>query len=156
MERCAGLSCVRDACGGAGRFVGGLGVELVFSFLLTPIMALSQTAAIAAFFTGRSLGWPAQTRGEHRMTLADAARRFGPHGIVGIGLAALLGQISLFAAVAALPVYGGLLVAIPLAIVTSGPGLGRWMARNRVLAIPEDIAPPDEIVALDLPALRDR
>lgn len=139
--------------GGAGPFLSGFVVELVFSFLLTPILHLSRTVAIAFLIAGRTMPWGPQARAEHRVPWSDAIGRFGLHTVFGILIFALLWQIDLMVAILSLPVYGGLLVAVPLTVVTSSPDLGCWMARRAVLAIPEDRYPPAEVLRLDLPAL---
>jgi membrane glycosyltransferase len=54
----------------------------------------------------------------------------------------------------ALVFFGGLLLAIPLAVLTSQPSLGRWMMANRLLSLPEEINPPEVLLALDLKALK--
>lgn len=139
--------------GGAGPFLSGFMVELVFSFLLTPILHLSRTVAIGFLLAGRTMPWGPQARSEHRVPWGDAMARFGLHTIVGLMIFVLLWQVAPMVAILSLPVYGGLLVAVPLTVVTSSPDLGRWMARRAVLAIPEDRYPPADVLRLDLPAL---
>lgn len=139
--------------GGAGAFLAGFVVELVFSFLLTPILHLSRTVAMGFLLAGRTMPWGPQARAEHRVPWSEAVGRFGLHTLFGLVLLALLWQADPMVAVLALPVYGGLLVAVPLTVVTSSPDLGRWMARRAVLAIPEDRYPPAEVLRLGLPAL---
>jgi membrane glycosyltransferase len=142
----------RRLWGGTGPFLTGFCLELVFSFLLTPIMHVSETAAMLVLLTGSTMPWNAQNRSEHAISWSAAARLFGPHTLLGVVIFALLWWVTPLAALLSLPVYGGLLVAIPLAVVTSSPDLGRWMARRHALAIPEDRFPPAEILALNLPA----
>ncbi len=144
----------RAGWGGGGRFLASFAAELLFSFLLTPIMQLSQTAAIIMLCFGRTIGWQAQSRSEHAIFWGVAGRRFWAHTLAGCAAGWALWSISLPTALWSLPVYGGLLAAIPLAVVTSSPELGAWMAKSRVLAIPEDLFPPQEIRALNLPALQ--
>jgi len=144
----------RIAWGGTGRFIASFVAEIIFSLILTPIMQVSETAAIVALCFGRTIGWHAQTRSEHAVPLGAAVRVFWPHTILGIAIAAALTSISPATALWSLPVYGGLILAIPLTIVTSMPKLGRAMAAANALAIPEDLNPPAEILALNLPALR--
>ncbi len=139
--------------GGPLRFLTGFVMELLFSIILTPIMQLSETAAIVMLCFGQTIGWQAQNRSEHAIPWWEAFVRFWPHTVVGLVVGYALSTISPMAAVWSLPVYGGLLLAIPLSVVTSSPKLGAWMAGAKALAIPEDIDPPDEIKPLQLPAL---
>jgi membrane glycosyltransferase len=46
------------------------------------------------------------------------------------------------------PLLAGPVLAVPLAMLTASPALGRFMARHRLCASPEEIAPPPEIRAL--------
>jgi membrane glycosyltransferase len=47
-----------------------------------------------------------------------------------------------------LPLTAGYLLAIPFAVVTASPGLGRIMRHTGHAGIPEDFSPPPEISAL--------
>jgi membrane glycosyltransferase len=49
--------------------------------------------------------------------------------------------------------FGGLLFAIPLAVFTSQPWLGRFMIRCQLLSLPEEITLPAELLPLQLSAL---
>ena len=65
--------------------------------------------------------------------------------------AALLATAPGLAAFAS-PLLIGLVLAAPLASLTADPRLGRWLARHRICAIPEELAPPPEVAAvIDLP-----
>ena len=53
----------------------------------------------------------------------------------------------------ALFIAGGLVVAIPFAVVTAAPGLGRALVRVGFCRLLEETAPPPELAALALPAI---
>jgi membrane glycosyltransferase len=53
----------------------------------------------------------------------------------------------------ALFIAGGLLVSIPLAVATSSPLMGRFLARVGLCRLPEETMPPAEMRALALPAV---
>ena len=53
----------------------------------------------------------------------------------------------------AAPVYAGLLLAVPFAMLTSSPAFGRLMIRIGLCRIPEEIAVPAEIAPMGLPAV---
>ena len=44
-----------------------------------------------------------------------------------------------------LPLTAGYLVAIPFAVLTASPSLGRWFKKVGLAGIPEDFDPPPEI-----------
>jgi membrane glycosyltransferase len=53
----------------------------------------------------------------------------------------------------ALFIAAGPALAIPLAVVTSWPGVGRMMMRAGIGALPEENAPPASLRKLALPAI---
>ncbi|MFK8250437.1 glucans biosynthesis glucosyltransferase MdoH [Ancylobacter terrae] len=128
--------------GGAGRFVAGFCAETVFALLVTPIAAMSHTLTIAGLLLRRGVGWGAQARDTHRVGWGEAARRFWPHTLAGGIAASGLAGLSPLAPLYAAPIYLGLLLAVPLAVVTASPALGRWMAAMGLCAIPEEVTPP--------------
>ena len=56
------------------------------------------------------------------------------------------------AALWALPLAGGLLVAIPLCVLTADPRFGRWLRERQIAAIPEEhpVARPPAVAGLAL------
>ena len=139
--------------GGGWRFGVGLTLEMFFAILMTPITWLNHTLFLAELLLGKKGGWTAQTRDDHSVPLAEAVKQFWPHTLLGLVLSG-----SLLATHAALLPYAmiflsGLLLAIPLAVVTSQPWLGRFMMQRRLLSLPEEIAPPEALRTLQLKAL---
>src|SRR6185437_8834431 len=104
----------RRSFGGGARFAAGLMVELVFSVLLAPIVALAQTLFLAGLPLRRTARWTAQLRRDHAVGLGRAARCFWPQTAFGALVAALAWRGGY--AWAALPLSCGLLLAIPLAV----------------------------------------
>jgi membrane glycosyltransferase len=47
-----------------------------------------------------------------------------------------------------LPLTAGYLVAVPFAMITASPALGRWMKRVGLAGIPEDFSTPKEVAAV--------
>jgi membrane glycosyltransferase len=143
----------RASFGGAGRFLGGLLSETLFAFLLTPISMLSHTLMKIALLFGRTVGWTAQVRDAHAVPWSEATARLWPHTLVGLASAIGLYALTPMAVLYAAPVYLGLLVSIPFAVVTSSPRFGAFMARIGWCRIPEEAVVPTEIADLGLPAL---
>ncbi|MBL8573056.1 MAG: glucans biosynthesis glucosyltransferase MdoH [Hyphomicrobiaceae bacterium] len=144
----------RRRFGGGLRVLASAVVETVFSLGLWSIMALAHSRLMLAFAFGRSVGWDGQSRDAVGVPWHLAWHNLRVHTL--IGLVALFGLA--FAPPAAFwmgfAVTFGCLLAVPFAIVTATPVLGRLMARHRLAAIPEEIDTPPEVAALDLPALR--
>ena len=144
----------RARFGGGWRFGLSLTLEMLFSILMTPITWLNHTIFIVGLVLGKKAGWTAQSRDDHTIPLADAVRQFWPHTLLGLVLSGLLLATHPAVLPYALVFFGGLLLAIPLAVLTSQPSLGRWMMANRLLSLPEEINPPEVLLALDLKALK--
>jgi membrane glycosyltransferase len=68
-----------------------------------------------------------------------------PQTLFGIAIFAALLAISPTLLLWSLPLTAGYLLAVPLAVVTADPALGRWLQMQGLCAIPEDIAPPAEV-----------
>ncbi len=58
---------------------------------------------------------------------------------------------------AALPwmalLMGGLAVCVPMAVVTASPALGRFLVRNRLCCLPEEVDPSPMLLRLGVPAI---
>ncbi|WP_218139758.1 glucans biosynthesis glucosyltransferase MdoH [Oceanicella actignis] len=128
--------------GGRLRFAAGAAVETVFSMLMAPAVAFRTTLFLAGLAAGRSVVWGAQARDAYALGWGQAARGLWMQTLFGLGLAAAVWARAPEALPWAAPVLAGLCLAIPFAVLTAAPGLGRAMARARVCAVPEELAPP--------------
>jgi membrane glycosyltransferase len=97
--------------------------ELVLGVLLDSIAAFDRTVTLARLLLGAGRGWSPQARDGRRLRWREAARRFAPHAGVGLVLAVLFGFAGAFALLAAFPFLAGLLLAVPLAVLTSRPAV---------------------------------
>jgi len=134
--------------GGTRRFLAGLAVETVFSVLMSPAVAVHLTVFLIGLAFGRQVGWSGQIRDAYGLEWRTALRALWPQMVFG---AAVLGVLAVFtpsAVVWVLPVVLGLLLAVPFAVVTASPALGRWLARHRLCAIPEEFDRPPILAEL--------
>jgi membrane glycosyltransferase len=122
--------------------------------LLAPVVALAQTLFLAALPLRRTARWTAQLRNDHAVGLGRAARWLWPQTAFGALVAALAWRSGY--AWAALPLSCGLLLAIPLAIATAAPRLGRLLARLGLGCIPEETDSPAILRRVGAPALATR
>jgi membrane glycosyltransferase len=143
----------RRAFGGTPRFIANCIIEMVFFTLLCPIMWFGHTMFMAALPFGRGIGWIGQTRDDHVVPLADAARDLWPHTLLGLGTLAVLAVTHPGAIPFALFLAGGPALSIPIAVVLSAPGVGRAFARWGIGRLPEETAPPAILRMLDVPAI---
>ncbi len=144
---------LRRAFGGGIRFTLSAVAQTIFVLLLLPIMWFGHTLFLARLLLGRSVGWTAQARDDHEVPLELAARQLWPQTLLGLGTMIVLGGTVPAAIPYALFIAGGLVVAIPFAVLTAAPGLGRALVRIGFCRLPEETAPPAELAALALPAI---
>ena len=136
----------RARYGGMARFAGGAAAEFVFSLLLDAVSAVAKTAAMLRQVLGKITPWTPQNRADRRVGWAEATRLLWPQTALGALVFTGFASAGWVAALWALPLAGGLLLAIPLCVVTADPRVGRWLHRRQIAAVPEEIgvhpAPP--------------
>jgi membrane glycosyltransferase len=148
----------RRAFGGAGRLFAGALAELLFSVLLAPVMMLFHSTFVLTVLLGRTVGWGAQPRDDRGVDWADATRRHAAHSAIG---AVWAGMILWFAPAFlpwVAPVVVGMLLAIPLNVLSSRVTAGRAARRLGLFLTPEEVAPPAELrlLAEELDRLAER
>jgi membrane glycosyltransferase len=133
----------RRSFGGGGRFLLGFALETIFSWLITPVVWLSQTLLLVGLPFGRRITWSAQNRDGHEISWLSALRLYGVHSLAGLVLAWL--WISPQEPATWLVAYfiAGLWVAIPVAVLSSQPKIGLWLQHWRIAGIPEEFGTSD-------------
>ena len=134
--------------GGTLQFISSAFVELIFSFLQGSVTTIRTTIFMVGLLFGTTVQWGGQSRDTQRLTAADAFAELWPQTLFGVVVCGALAIISPTLLMWSLPLTAGYILAVPLAVLTADPAVGRWMQRNGLCAIPEDIAPPPEIAAL--------
>jgi membrane glycosyltransferase len=132
----------RSRFGGAFRFMFSLCIEFVFSALITSILWVSQTVLLAGLPFGKRISWGAQNRDEQSISWSTAIRAFGLHLLVGLCFAGLWLGASGAMWLVVFYFIGGMLLAIPLAVLTSKRSVGAFFSRWRLAAIAEEFDPP--------------
>lgn len=145
----------RRAFGGGLAVVVGTVAEILFFTLLAPVMALAHTRFLAGLPFGRATVWSAQRRSTHRVPLGDALKRLWPQTLFGATAVAWLLLTAPSGLIGFLPFVLGAVLAVPIAVLTSGERLGALLARIGLWRIPDETSPAAELQALHLPALRD-
>ena len=126
--------------GGAGVALGGL-IEMLFSMLTAPIVALALTRFAIGLLFGQRIGWSAQQRSRDRLEWHEAARVLWPQTLIGSALGAWFAVFAPWAVIFGAPILLSLAGAIPIAVGSAMPGAGRWSRRMGLFDIPEDRAP---------------
>ena len=135
--------------GGAARFTVGCLLELAFSFLLGASTTLRTSLFMIGLLFGRSVVWNGQARDAHALSWSTAIGGMWPQtlfGTVVIGAAALLAPSLILWS---LPLTLGYVVAVPFAVWSASPALGRFIARWGLCALPEEISKPAILEALE-------
>jgi membrane glycosyltransferase len=126
------------AHGGLGALIWSIVLESLFSALMAPIAMLQLSWYIITILMGIAVGWPAQQRTDRALPLDFAARRYGGHTAIGISGVILLwvfapGSLGWF-----LPLLAGLILSIPLVILTSSPLAGQVAREDRLFLVPSE------------------
>ena len=132
--------------GGTGRFLLSAAIELVFSFLQGAVSTFRTTIFMIGLAFGKStIGWNGQSRDAQALSLRTALQGLWPHLLFGIYVIGALWVLSPKVMWWAMPLLAGYVLAVPFAMLTAAPALGRWFQRKGLCAIPEDVAPPPEV-----------
>ncbi len=112
--------------------------EIIISALSAPVMMMFQSKFVLDILTGHSVSWNTQNRGDAGTSFKDACRRHFWHTFLGIAttVVAALYARELFWWM--LPITTGLMLSIPLSILTSKVSCGQWAKKRGYFLIPEE------------------
>jgi membrane glycosyltransferase len=134
--------------GGPIRFVVGAAIELVFSFLQGAVSTIRTSIFMIGLAFGKSVVWGGQSRDAYGISWRTAIENLWPQTLFGIIVCGLLLLVSPPVFWWSLPLTAGYLLAIPFAVITASPSLGRWFKKLGLCGIPEDFSVPPEIKAV--------
>jgi membrane glycosyltransferase len=143
----------RRLFGGGIRFIASFILTVVFVLLLAPISWASHTLFLGRLLLGRMMPWGAQLRDDHAVSFRLAVEHLWPQTMLGLAPILFLAITAPTALPYALLIAAGPLLAIPLAVITASPRVGRVLVAAGIDRVPEEITPPDEVDALELPAI---
>ena len=126
--------------GGTARLLAGALAETVLSAVQAPLRMLAHTVFVLSALTGLKLEWKSPPRDAAAVQWSDAAKGIGVPATVA--LAALMLTQRDWSAPHWAPLWLPLLVAVPFTVMTGSEALGRRLYRARLLATPEETAPP--------------
>jgi hypothetical protein len=131
------------------RLGASLVVEQLFSTLLAPSMMLFHTSFVLTTLAGRSVSWNAQDRGDRGITFLEALNRHKWHLLLGLAWGVAILWIAPRYIWWMSPILIGLLLSVPLTMLTSLTSAGLWARRHGLLLTPEETEPPSELAALE-------
>ena len=134
--------------GGWLRFVPGAAIELMFSFLQGAVSTIRTSIFMIGLLFGKSVVWGGQSRDAQQLSWTTAAEHLWPQTLFGVVVCGALLIVAPAVFWWSLPLTAGYLLAIPFAVLTADPRLGRALQRLGVCGIPEDFDPPAEVEAV--------
>ncbi len=126
--------------GGGLRTLTGILLETLLSGLIAPVMMIFQSTAVGEILLGRDAGWQVQRRNDGEVPHREILRKYALPTFIGVLMAVSAYAVSLPLLLWMAPVIAGLVLAIPIAMLssTAGPDLHRSALFNT----PEQTAPP--------------
>jgi len=135
----------------------GIGLEMVLSALVAPVLMLMQSAAVFDVLIGRDSGWNAQQRDAGRLSRKEAWRSHRGHVVIGLAGAVIAWLLDPAIFWWTSPVSLGLFLSAPLSLLMARTDLGNLFRAMGLLATPEErVMPPVMTRAVELRALYDR
>ncbi len=148
---------LRRSFGGGIAVIFSAILEIAFSMMLAPIMAIANTIFLFKLFVlGKPKAWNAQARQAEALPFVTTFQHLWPQmvfGMMGIGAIASGVKLDWVGIAMCLPVFVGPLLVIPFAISSSHPEIGKIAARLGLWQLPEEQNAPVIVRALNLPVL---
>ncbi len=139
---------LRRGFGGTGKLLISLLLEQVFSMLLAPAMMVFHTTFVVTTLAGTPVSWSTQERGDRGIGFVEALWRHKWHVLLGLAWGAVILWLAPRYIWWLLPVLAGLILSVPLTMLTSLASAGQWMRRRGLLLTPEESQPPLELAEL--------
>lgn len=135
--------------GGLSRASLSVLIESLLSVLLAPVLMLFQSKFVLAILLRQNVGWPTQQRGDRGTGLTEAIGAHAYQTLIGVatGLAAYHYVPSFFPWFT--PVLAGLILAVPVSMITSRTSLGRRARRAGLFLAAEETVRPRVLQLLD-------
>jgi len=129
------------AYGGRGKLLASAALEQVAAFATSPILLVFYTRYILALLRGSTVRWDAQARDDRGVSWREGWARMRAPFAVGVIWLALLLPLGPGWLLWAAPLLIGLLIAAPVAVLSSRAALGRALRRAGLFATPEELRP---------------
>jgi len=139
----------RHAFGGIFRATLSAVLETVFSVLVAPVLMLFQTKFVWAVVLRRTIGWPGQQRADHSTSFRDALSMHGAQTLLGIaaGVVSFVYLPEYFWWF--VPVLLGVLMSIPVSMLSSSVYLGRRARASGLFLTPQERQRPAVLLDFD-------
>ena len=121
--------------------LAGIVAETILAALIAPSMMIFQSAAVTEILLGRDAGWQVQRRGSGEVSRGEVYRKLTAPTLCGLLMGLCASAVSLPLLLWMSPVIAGLVLAIPLGLLTS-----RRSGPTGLFATPEDYQPPPVVL----------
>jgi membrane glycosyltransferase len=138
----------RRTFGGLQRATVSAVAETLFSSLHAPLQMLWHSSFVATILLGIGVHWGPQKRSANGIAWSEAIRRHGGQTVLGAAWGAAVWKLDPATFWWFLPVLAGMLLAIPLSVLTSRMSLGSRARRLGLFLTPEETSPPSELDTL--------
>jgi membrane glycosyltransferase len=130
----------RKQFGGGLLVLAGVVIETLLSGLIAPVMMIFQSSAVGEILLGRDAGWQVQRRDDGKWPIGDLMRKYAGPTLFGVGMAASAFAVSLPLLLWMAPVILGLLLSVPIAMLSSGG------SNSGLFRTPEETHPPQVLL----------
>ena len=117
-------------------------LEIVCSALTAPIMMMFQSKFVWDIFAGKDSGWNTQNRDDAATSFKTAFSRHIWHTVLGIVTTLVVWFYAHELFWWMLPITLGLMLSIPISMLTSQESVGKWFLRHGWFVIPEEVREP--------------
>jgi membrane glycosyltransferase len=151
LPKLLGIMVIFSKSGQGRRFGGMLGVgfslflEILFSMLLAPVRMLFHSKYVFLTLLGREVGWGSQSREDLETRWGDAIRHHGFGTLLAVAWGGGVYWVNPPYLLWLSPILGSLLLAIPISVLSSRVGVGRFVRSLNLFVIPEEVEPPREL-----------
>ena len=132
----------RKRFGGGFVALAGIVAETFLSGLIAPVMMIFQSTAVGEILLGRDAGWQVQRRDDGGVPRGEIIRKYTLPTLAGILMAGTAYAVSLPLLLWMTPVIVGLLLAIPIGLLSSTTRLSRTGRPPLLFGTPEQASPP--------------
>ena len=140
---------LRKRCGGFFILIFSFILEVIISALIAPIMMLIHSGAVMSILLGQDSGWNPQRRDDGSLPIKDLIYRHRWHMTFGVFLtvAAYFNSLALLAWLS--PAIVGMLLSVPLSVLTGSWRVGAFVKKCGVLRTPDENQRPVIRQAMD-------
>ena len=131
----------RQRFGGSLVALAGIVTETLISGLIAPVMMIFQSSAVTEILLGRDAGWQVQRRDDGEVARDETIRRYALPSLMGITMAVTAYAVSLPLLFWMAPVILGLLLAVPIGLVSSTKSSDN--SPPLLFRTPEQTSPPN-------------